>query len=144
MKRLWCSGFAKSGESEPSTNATGSVPERSQVGRIWERFLAKRSGSPVGIPTAIYEYDGDGSTCRVTIADDLDDASGPSVTVPEGWYLRCISCGPQPAAVNQAWKEIHRLCDEGKIRRSYKADYELYVSASRIEVYVAVGDAAVD
>lgn len=110
------------------------------MSKLWERFLESRRGTPVGIPTAIYDqYESDHhGACRVTIADELEDGCAPSVTVPEGWYLRCVACGPQPAALLQAWEKIRRLSDEGKIQRSYKADYEVYVSPSRVEVYVAL------
>lgn len=143
MKKLWCLGFAKSGESERTTGADERAPETSRVSGLWERFLARRRGTPVGIPTAIYDqYESDHrGAYRVTIADELEESGGSSVTVPEGWYLRCVACGPQPAALIHAWEEIQRLSDEGKIQRSYKADYEVYVSASRIEVYVALNQA---
>jgi predicted transcriptional regulator YdeE len=140
MNKLWCIGFAKSGESEMTSNADETRPETSRIGRLWERFLARRRGAPVGMTTAIYDcYESDHrGSYRVTIADELEESGPESANVPEGWYLRFVAVGPQPSALNETWKRICRLSEEGKIQRSYKADYELHVSPSRIEVYVAV------
>jgi hypothetical protein len=110
------------------------------MGRLWERFLARRAGTPVGITRAIYDqYETDHrGACRVTITDELEEGDAPNVFVPEGWYLRYVACGPQPSALGAAWRQIWCLSEQGKIRRSYRADYEVHVSRSRVEVYVAL------
>jgi hypothetical protein len=140
MDKLWCTGFAKSGEWDVTSNADETRPETSRIGPLWQRFMARRRGEPVGMTTAIYDrYESDHrGPYRVTIADELDETGPESASVPEGWYLRFVAVGPQPSALIETWKRISRLSEEGKIQRSYKADYERHVSPSRIEVYVAV------
>lgn len=138
--RVWCSSFSRFGESQRMSSAGDGAPEASGIDRLWERFLARRAGKPEGITRAIYDqYDTDHrGGYRVTITDELEETDAPNVFVPEGWYLRYVACGPQPSALGAAWRQIWCLSEEGKIRRSYCADYEVHVSRSRVEVYVAL------
>lgn len=138
--RVWCSGFSRFGESERMSSALAAARESPGLGRLWQRFLERRAGTPVGITRAIYDqYETDHrGGYRVTITDELEESDAPNVFVPEGWYLRYVSCGPQPSALGAAWRQIWCWSEQGKISRSYQADYEVHVSPSRVEVYVAL------
>lgn len=139
LEPIWREGFIMVGESVVTTHADEMRPETARIERLWRRFYALRGGAPKGTPTAIFDrYESDHrGAFRVTLADGTPESGFP-VVVPDGLYVRFVAEGPRPAAVARTWQEIWDLTQANALARAFTADYELHVSPTRAEIYVAV------
>jgi predicted transcriptional regulator YdeE len=112
------------------------------IGKMWS------SGAPAGSPVVAlyseYESDKDGEYTYL-----LGRKMGEDETVPHemahrrvlgGSYLQLPFVGPvSPEAVVGLWRQVWELEGEGKIRRAYQTDFELYGEAG-FDLYVGVKD----
>ncbi|HKA88337.1 MAG TPA: GyrI-like domain-containing protein [Haliangiales bacterium] len=139
LEPVWRAGFIMVGESVVTTHTDEMRPEAARIPRLWRRFFSLRGGASKGVPTAIFDrYESDHrGAFRVTLADDTPE-SGTPVVVPDGLYVQFVAEGRRPAAVARTWQEIWDLTEAGGLRRAFTADYELHVSPTRAEIYVAV------
>jgi predicted transcriptional regulator YdeE len=110
------------------------------IGQLWS------SGAPTASPLVAvyseYESDKDGEYTyllgRKIGEDETEPREGMFRTVEAGSYLHLPFAGSvSPEAVVGLWREVWAMEQEGKIRRAYKTDFELYGGAG-FDLYVGI------
>ena len=127
------------------------------IGRQWHRFIDEGLGDKIPDKT--------GSNLYAVYSEYASDHNGeytfmvgapvkPGTAAPAGMALRRIPAGkyavittergPFPKVIPEAWLRIFKLEDEGKLKRMYKTDFELYDERAldpqngQVDIYLAV------
>jgi predicted transcriptional regulator YdeE len=132
------SGFTVIGIQARTDNAKETTAE-GIIGRQWHRFIEQ--GMADRIPDKV------GSNLYAVYAEYASDHNGeytfmvgapvePETAPPAGMVLKQIPAGkyavittkkgPFPKVIPDAWLQIFRLEDVGKLKRTYQTDFELY------------------
>ncbi|HMJ08567.1 MAG TPA: GyrI-like domain-containing protein [Pyrinomonadaceae bacterium] len=120
------------------------------IATTWEEV---RSMSDPNLPAAVYTGYASDRNGRFTVVigfrrSSLNDLkAGEVITkVPSGKYAKFTLRGVLPNVVIEAWQSVWRAEEEGKLKRSYTADLELYSGMSEggiekemtVELYIAM------
>ena len=149
-------GFTIIGIEARTTNAKEATGE-GIIGKQWQKFFSE--GIPQRIPNKIesnfyavysdYASDHKGEYSFVIGAKVREGTTPPSGMVAKrvqaGSYTVLSSeKGPFPKVVPAAWKKIFTLEDEGKLKRAYQTDFELYDERAKdpqngqIDIYIGL------
>jgi len=141
---------------ETRTNAKEATSE-GLIGKQWQRFFSE--GIPQRIPNKIdsnfyavyshYASDHNGEYSFLIGAKVKEGTSPPSGMVAKrvrtGKYAVITSDkGPFPRVVPAAWMKIFSFEDEGKVKRAYQTDFELYDERAKdpqngqIDIYIGL------
>lgn len=148
--------FTVIGVEARTTNAK-EAPEAGIIGKQWQKFFAE--GIPQAIPNRL------GSNFYAVYSDYASDHNGEysfligakvkdGTEPPPGLVAKHISAGsfavitsdrgPFSKVVPAAWQKIFTLEDESKLKRAYRADFELYDQRAQdpqngqIDIYIGV------
>lgn len=120
-------------------NADEMDPQRSRLGRLWQR--AAPDGEMVAVLTD-YESDRHGEYTEVVGRPITDLSDLPetlvAVRVPPVRYARVAGEGEGPAAIMDAWRQVWLAEDGGELRRSYRTDFELWPAGGSPVLYLSV------
>ncbi len=125
-------------------------PSKAKIGNLWDRFYTEIAPhlSPesrvFGVYTN-YESDHTGDFTVLAGADVLTDAADhelQSIEIPDGNYLVFSGSGEMPQAVINLWTEVWQYFGDSHCEhlRAYTTDFELYLSAKAVDIYIAVKD----
>lgn len=136
------------GISVRTKNTRETDPKIAKIGPLWGDFfqtIAPRlsQGSTVYGVYSNYESDMNGEFDVLAGADLIENKSGlslKSLTLAEGNYLVFTEVGPMPQAVITAWSKIwaYFVSSECSHQRTYKTDFEVYVGADKVDIYIGV------
>lgn len=127
------------------------------IGALWHKFIDqgiadKISGKPSANLYAVYdEYVSDhNGDYTFTVGAPVKAGS----TAPLGMVLKHVPAGkyavittargPFPKVIPEAWLQIFKLEDEGKLNRTYQTDFELYDDRAldpqngQVDIYIGV------
>lgn len=156
IKQANVPGFTVIGISARTDNAKESTPD-GIIPKQWQKFFSE--GMPAKIPDtnganlyavyADYASDHNGEYTYVVGAGVKDGAAAPSGMVVKrvlaGQYaVFTTEVGPFAKVVPAAWQRIFKLEEEGKLKRAYKTDFEIYDQRAQdpqnaqIDIYVGV------
>jgi predicted transcriptional regulator YdeE len=131
-------GFTVVGITARTNNAKEATAE-GIIGRLWHRFIDQAMADRIpdkrdsNLYAAYSDYDSDhngeytfmvGAAVKVEIA--APDGMVLKNILPGKYAVITSQKGPFPRVIPQAWSEIFKLEDEGKLNRSYRTDFELY------------------
>ena len=70
----------------------------------------------------------------------LDDDDAVDLTLPAGKYLKFSQQGDMPQAVVACWQAVwaYFSAEDCPHTRSFTTDYEHYISADQVDIYIAV------
>ena len=132
------SSFTAIGIAGRTTNAS-EASGNGIIPAMWQRFFGEGilqkipSRDGAGIYAVYFDYasDHNGEYSFLIGAKVKDGAAAPSNMVAkriEGGEYAVIASekGPLPKIVPAAWQKIFALEDKGKLKRAYRADFELY------------------
>jgi predicted transcriptional regulator YdeE len=138
IKQTDVPGFTVIGISARTDNAKESTPD-GIIPKQWQKFFSE--GMPAKIPDtnganlyavyADYASDHNGEYTYVVGAGVKDGTAAPSGMVVKrvlaGQYaVFTTEKGPFAKVVPAAWQRIFKLEEEGKLKRAYKTDFEVY------------------
>ena len=144
-------GIAARTDNAKESTAGGIIPKQ------WQKFFSE--GIPAKIPNTTgptfygvysgYASDHNGEYTYVVGQAVKDGTSAPSgmavVQVPAGQYaLFTTEIGPFSKVISEAWQRIFKLEDEGKLKRAYKTDFEIYDQRAQnpqngqVDIYVGL------
>ncbi|HKW18608.1 MAG TPA: GyrI-like domain-containing protein [Terriglobales bacterium] len=156
IRTIEISGFSVIGIEARTDNAKEATAE-GIIGRQWHRFIA--AGMAERIP------DKAGQNLYAVYSDYASDHNGEytftvgaqakaGTTAPAGMVLREVRAakyavmttekGPFPKVIPEAWQRIFKLEDEGKLKRTYQTDFELYDERAldpqngQVDIYIGV------
>lgn len=128
---------------------TRNIDEVSGAGKIpqlWQVFQSELFGKklPMKSPIGVYhQYESDHNGMYTLLAgvesqeggDDLE-----SVVIPKGRYLMFLAEGPVPLSVITTWQKIWAYFAQLEVEhtRAYTADFELYKSPTKVEIYISI------
>jgi predicted transcriptional regulator YdeE len=156
MKLTDVSAFAVIGIGARTDNAKESTGN-GIIPKQWQKFFAE--GIPAKIPGATgtnfyavyseYASDHNGEYTYVIGQVVKNGTAAPNGLVakqiPSGKYaLFTTEVGPFAKVIPDAWQRIFKLEEEGKIKRAYKADFEIYDQRAQnpqngqIDIYVGL------
>lgn len=156
MRNVEISGFTVIGIEVRTTNAKEATSE-GIIPKQWQKFFGQgtqqkilnRVGSDVYAVYSDYASDHNGEYSFLIGAKVKDGTAPPSGTVSKrvlaGKYAIITSDkGPFPKVVPAIWQKIFGFEDEGKLKRAYHTDFELYDQRAQdpqngqIDVYIGV------
>jgi len=119
-------------------------PQTAKIGQMWGEYFSSiaptlaQGTERYGVYTN-YESDAFGEF-DVSAGSTVENAALEKVTLEAGNYLCFKADGELPQAVIDTWGTIWAyFSDENcKEKRTYKTDYELYLSESEAEIYIGV------
>jgi predicted transcriptional regulator YdeE len=128
------------------------LKDQGWIAKTWEEV---RQMEDPNLPAAIYTgYAGDKNDDFSVVIGFQRDASDNFIPgeviskVPAGTYARFTGKGPLPDVVVEAWQEVWKAEEEGKLQRAYSADLEIYpgmlegsnedMSNLTVELYIAI------
>jgi len=127
-----------------TTNEKEMNPETAKIGALWSDYIENilptlpeaTQGNGV---YANYESDAFGEFDVFAGSEVVNDTL-EKVTLEEGNYLCFKTNGELPQAVIDTWGEIWAYFSDLNCKevRTYKTDYELYLSESEAEIYIGV------
>jgi len=127
-----------------TTNEKEMNPETAKIGALWgdyfENILPTLPEATQGYGVyANYESDAFGEFDVFAGSEVLNDAL-EKVVLKEGNYLCFKTNGELPQAVIETWGEIWAYFSDEHCKeiRTYKTDYELYLSENEAEIYIGV------
>ena len=156
IKQTNVPGFTVIGISGRTDNAKESTPD-GIIPKQWQKFFSE--GMPAKIPDtnganlyavyADYASDHNGEYAYVVGAGVKDGTAAPNGMVVKrvlaGQYaVFTTEKGPFAKVVPAAWQRIFKLEEEGKLKRAYKTDFEIYDQRAQdpqnaqIDIYVGV------
>jgi len=124
---------------EARTNNAKEATADGIIGRLWHRFIddamadriPDKSDSNLYAVYSDYASDHNGEYTFTVGAPVKAKTAAPAGMVlkdiPAGRYaVITTQKGPFPKVIPEAWLEIFKFEDEGKLNRSYRTDFELY------------------
>jgi predicted transcriptional regulator YdeE len=144
-------GIAARTDNTKESTAKGIIPKQ------WQKFFSE--GMPAKIPDTTgpnlyaaysdYASDHNGEYTYVVGAAVKDGTAAPKgmvvKQVPAGQYaVFTTEIGPFAKVVPAAWQRIFKLEDEGKLKRAYKTDFEVYDQRAQnpqngqIDIYIGL------
>lgn len=137
-----------SGLSIRTKNANETDTKTAKIGPLWGSFfqtVAPRmsQNSIVYGVYSNYESDMNGEFDVLAGTDVLQDKSGlalKNVTLAEGNYMVFSETGAMPQSVFSAWGKVWAYFTSPKCQhqRAYKTDFEVYVGADKVDVYIGI------
>jgi predicted transcriptional regulator YdeE len=156
IRTLEIRGFNVVGIQARTNNAKEGTAE-GIIGRQWHRLIGEGMADKIPDKTgpnlyAVYsEYAGDHNgeyTFMVGAPAKQNVAARPGMMlkqVPAGKYaVITTEKGPFPKVIPEAWLYIFKLEDEGKLKRTYQTDFELYderaldPQSGQVDIYTGV------
>lgn len=118
--------------------------QTAKIAGLWGEFFTKifptlaQNTQAYGV-YANYESDALGAF-DVVAGSEVENSELEKVTLQEGNYLCFKSNGELPQAVIETWGEIWQYFSDENCPdiRTYKTDYELYLSEREAEIYIGV------
>ena len=136
-----------SGIAVRTNNRTEMQPEGGKLGSLWQQFYQRFGGQlqECGDVYGVYsdyasdEY-GDFTVTAALAGVALDDDDAVDLTLPAGKYLKFSQQGDMPQAVVTCWQAIwaYFATENCPHTRSFTTDYEHYISADQVDIYIAV------
>ena len=130
-----------------TTNEEEINQSRQKIVGLWKRFYSEvlptlgEGGTVYGIYHN-YESNKEGAFDVLVGADLLKEVTQEmkSVEILEGKYLKFPVKGELPEAIIETWKQVWAYFDDPSVdeRRAYKTDFELYLSADEVDIYIGV------
>ena len=129
-----------------TTNANEMNVETQKIAPLWQEFYEKilptlKEGAKVYAVYHNYESDARGEF-DILVGTDILEIKDKinSVTLEGGQYLMFSAKGELPQAIIDTWQKIWAYFEDESIdeRRAYETDFELYKSASEVEIYIGV------
>jgi len=127
-------------------NADEMNPETQKIAPLWGRFYTELlptlgEGATVYGVYHNYESDAQGEFDVLVGADNLavtDEMK--SVELKAGRYLMFPVKGELPQAIIDTWMQVWAYFEDLSIdeRRAYETDFERYISADEVEIYIGV------
>lgn len=146
--------FLVAGLSVRTINKDEFNPQTAKLGVLWGDFFS--SGLAGTIPNRIaqqpvygvysdYAVDADDFytvTAGVAVSAKPEGLELVSKIIQPGYYLKFTNQGAMPQAVIDTWKCIWTyFSDKSSYTRQYKTDFEAYLSAEEIAIYIGVLEA---
>jgi predicted transcriptional regulator YdeE len=148
--------FTAIGIQARTTNTIEATPE-GIIGKQWQKFFGEGIGEriPDRVDSNVYavysDYASDhNGEYSFFIGAKVKDRTAP----PAGMVVKRVLAGkyavitsekgPFPKVVPAAWQKIFRLEDEGKLKRAYQFDFELYDPRARdpqngpVDIYIGL------
>jgi predicted transcriptional regulator YdeE len=144
-------GIAARTDNAKESTAKGIIPKQ------WQKFVSEGMSAKIPDTTgpnlyaayADYASDHNGEYTYVVGAAVKDGTPAPNgmvvKQVPAGQYaVFTTEVGPFAKVVPAAWQRIFKLEDEGKLKRAYKTDFEIYDQRAQnpqnaqIDIYVGI------
>ena len=144
MKRVTQKSKTIYGLKVRTTNEKEMNPETAKIGGLWGEYFSTilptlpNSTQMYGV-YANYESDAFGVFDVFAGSEIVNDAL-EKVTLSEGNYLCFKAKGELPQAVIETWGEIWAYFSDEHCKeiRTFKSDYELYLSENEAEIYIGV------
>jgi predicted transcriptional regulator YdeE len=125
-------------------------PSKAKIGNLWDRFYREiaphlsAESRVFGIYTN-YESDHTGDFTVLAGTDVLNNTADhklQSTKIPDGNYLVFSGAGEMPQAVINLWTEVWQYFGGSHCKhiRAYTTDFELYPSATAVDIYIAIKD----
>ena len=130
-----------------TTNEDEMNPKKQQIGSLWQNFFENimptfgETPPPLYGVYANYESDAQGEFDVLVGAEEVGSSEGrESIILEEGTYLCFPAKGELPQSVIDTWGEIWAYFSDEHCKevRTYKSDYELYLSENVAEIYIGV------
>jgi predicted transcriptional regulator YdeE len=139
------------------TNNAKEATAEGIIGRQWHRFIDQKIGDKIPDKTganlyAIYSEYASNRNGEYTFLVGSPVKEGS--VAPPGMMLKHVPVGkyavittekgPFPKIIPDAWLRISKLEDEGKLKRSYQTDFELYDERAldpqngQVDIYIGV------
>lgn len=144
-------GIAASTDNAKESTAKGIIPKQ------WQKFFSEgmpgqiqnKTGPILYAAYTDYASDHNGEYTYLVGAPVKEGSAAPSGMVvnrvPAGQYaVFTTEIGPFARVVPAAWQRIFKLEDEGKLKRAYKADFEVYDQRAQnpenaqIDIYIGL------
>jgi len=131
-------------------------PSKARIPGLWGQFAGQNWTERLGQEGAFgptlsvysaYESDVSGSY-QILIGREVAGSSAVApplqcVDIPPGQYLVFNCSGPVPGAVIEGWRAVWAFFEHpGSPRRAYTADFEVYFEPERVEIWIALREAA--
>ena len=142
---------------EARTNNAKEATADGIIGRLWHRFIDEamadripdKAGSSLYAVYSDYDSDHNGEYTFMVGAPVKAHTAVPAgmvlkIVAPGKYAVITSQKGPFPKVIPEAWLEIFKLEDEGKLKRSYRTDFELYderaldPQTGQIDIYVGL------
>jgi len=146
IKKVEVQSKAVKGLQVRTKNADEMKPETQQIAALWGNFYNEvlptlDDGATVYGVYHNYESDAQGTFDVLVGADALNVTDEmKKVQLQEGKYLMFPVKGELPQAIIDTWQQVWAYFDDPSIdeRRSYETDFEKYISADEVEIYIGV------
>ena len=149
---------------QPAINASGIAvrtnnrsemqPEGGKLGGLWRQFY-QRFAAQLPDASGVYgvysnyasDEHGDFTVTAALAGVALDDDDVVDLTLPAGKYLKFSQQGDMPQAVVVCWQAVvvcwqavwaYFSAEDCPHTRSFTTDYEHYISADQVDIYIAV------
>ncbi len=116
-----------------------------QIGGLWGHFFQSELAKSSPLYGVYYHYESDyqGSfnvMAGIEINEVNQNPQRQVVSINAGNYLVFKGVGEMPQAVIQAWENVwHYFSSFDCLHtRAYQTDFELYISATEVEIYIGV------
>jgi len=113
-----------------------------KIGPLWQQFFAERApilakGELIYGVYYDYQSDMDGEFSVLAASHVVNECD---VTLTAGDYLKFNASGEIPQCVIALWEEVWRYfsSSECEYHRCYLTDYEVYLDANRVEIYIGI------
>ena len=136
-----------SGIAVRTNNHSEMQPEGGKLGGLWQQFyqcFGAQLPESDGVYGVYSDYASDEHgdfTFTATLAGIvLDDDNAVDLMLPAGKYLKFSQQGDMPQAVVACWQAVwaYFAAEDFPHTRSFTTDYEHYISANQVDIYIAV------
>ena len=128
-----------------TSNALERDSRTAQIGGLWGDFFQSELAKSSPLYGVYYHYESDyrgffSVMAGIEINEANHNPQMQAVSINAGNYLVFKGVGEMPQAVIEAWKNIWDYFSSSDCvhSRAYQTDFELYVSATEVEIYIGV------
>ena len=136
-----------SGIAVRTNNRSEMQPEGGKLGGLWQQFY-QRFGVQLPEASGVYgvysdyasDEHGDFTVTAALAGVVPNDDDAVNLTLPAGKYLKFSQQGDMPQAVVACWQAVwaYFSAEDCPHTRSFTTDYEHYISANQVDIYIAV------
>ncbi|MBV7434449.1 GyrI-like domain-containing protein [Cardiobacteriaceae bacterium TAE3-ERU3] len=136
-----------SGIAVRTNNRSEMQSEGGKLGGLWQQFyqhFAAQLPAASGVYGVYSDYasdeHGDFTVIAALAGVALNDDDAVDLTLPAGKYLKFSQQGDMPQAVVVCWQAVwaYFSAEDCPHTRSFTTDYEHYISANQVDIYIAV------
>ncbi len=143
MQKIKLKSFTISGIKTRTNNKNEMNPNTSKIAALWQEFYQDEIPKKLdlsGVYGVYYNYESDvNGNFDVMAGCKGENSEYENISIKKGEYLVFSKKGTMPQAVIDTWMEIWNYFNSNpKEKRAYNTDFEKYVSADEVEVYIGI------